>query len=323
MKINVGILGYGYWGKNILRNFLNNEMFEVIVVCDLDKEKTKELKNIKHVVDNIPDFFNIVDSEGISSIAIISPSGTHYGLCKGALSHNCNVFIEKPFTVNSSQSKELCHIAKEKNLKILVDHTFLYTHEVQFIKKYYDSGQMGKMLYIDSIRINLGLFRKDDDVIFDLLPHDLSIIKYILQESLYPVSCRKYKICNNSKVDMAYVEFLSKESSCKINANVSWVSPIKIRRMLFAGTKQMVIYDDLDVGKKIKVIGYNTGRNIEEIMAEYRVGDIFVPQIKESEALQSAVIDFGNSIIKNQEPLSNGLFGHNIIKYMEEIYDLH
>ncbi|GHM99865.1 oxidoreductase [Cytophagales bacterium WSM2-2] len=317
--LNIALVGYGYWGRNLARNFYNYSG------CRLHTIVERDASQLSGVTRNFPDVRLIseastafTDSE-IDAIAIATPPSTHYSLAKEALLAGKHVLVEKPMTTLVSQSLELIDIALKKNLTLMPDHTFLYTGAVQKIKALISSGEIGNINYVDSIRINLGLFQNDVNVLWDLAAHDISICDYLL--SLFPISVQANGISHprNGIENIAYLT-LKYEGDLIAHFNCSWSSPVKIRQMLLGGDKKMILYNDMEPTEKVKI--YDSGYSISpqeksRVLIDYRTGDIFVPKVPLSEALTEMAKDFVNSIETGRLPLSNYKTGLNVVKVLE------
>ena len=319
MKINVGLIGYGYWGPNLLRNFMNTNNCEVVSVCDFSKDR----------LDTIPKGYNlqltsdpneILKNNEIDCVLIATPVFTHYELAYKALNNGKHVFIEKPMTSTSKEALSLIELATEKNLTLMVDHTFLYTGAVNEIKNLISKNQLGKLKYFDSSRINLGLFQPDVNVLWDLAPHDISILLYIIDD--YPVSVNATGIShtNNDIENIAYLTLNFKDDFIA-HFNCSWSSPVKVRNTLISGSKKMVLFNDLEPSEKIRI--YDTSYSHESfedkkrILVDYRTGDVKIPKLNNTEALSEVAKDFINAIINKVEPRSNSTLGLNVVKILE------
>ena len=318
---NIGIIGFGYWGPNIVRNFSNHSECEVRYICDLGKKARDRARASYPNIDVIDDPNIIFSDNDIDIVAIVTPVSTHYPLAKMALKAGKHIFLEKPMVGTLTQADDLIRIAKEKNVVGVVDHTFLFTGAVMKIKEIIDSGEIGDIIYFDSVRVNLGLFQNDVDVIWDLSPHDLSILFHITNIRPFAVTANGVDHLNNGLVDVAYLT-LHYESDMIANFHVNWLSPVKVRRLLIGGTKKMIVYDDMEPSEKIKI--YDKGINVTEpdkihqLLIKYRVGDMLAPNISPTEALRLEVNDFINQINSNSKNSNNNLsHGRNIVEILE------
>ena len=317
--LKTGIIGYGYWGPNLLRNFSANKDCKVLKVADIKQERLELAKrNYPHieVTTNIQDIMN--DKE-IDAISIATPVDLHYEIAKSALEKGKHVWIEKPFTSTSKQAIELIELAEKKNLLIFVDHTFIYTGAVRKIKEIVEKNELGDIIYFDSVRINLGLFQRDVNVIWDLAPHDLSIMDYVLNKKVRAVCANGianyYQYENIAHISVYF------EENCFANFHVNWTSPVKIRKMIIGGNKKMLVFDDLENFEKIKI--YDAGievknqNDIYKMLVDYRTGDMYSPKVNQMEALALGVQEFLESIKENRKPLTSGEEGLKVVKILE------
>jgi len=317
----IGIIGYGYWGKNLVRNFNALESCDLKYVCEQKPELAEQCKKQYPNITVVDDYNTLLNDDSIDSIVIATPVETHYSLAKQALENNKHVLVEKPLTNSYEKAAELQQLATEKGLTLMVDHTFLYTGAVMYLKEKTDSGELGNINYIDSTRINLGLFQSDVNVLWDLAPHDISIITHLLDKD--PTSIQAIGISHtaNNIENIAYLTLKYNEKLI-VHFNCSWVSPVKIRQMLIGGDKKMVVYNDMEITEKIKI--YDSGFEIHsekeknEIIADYRVGDIHVPKVPITEALSLMAADFINAIENKVEPKSNASLGVHVVNILEK-----
>jgi predicted dehydrogenase len=317
--MKVGVIGIGYWGPNLVRNFLAQKSVTKVIACD---QRAERLEFIKAKAPSAYTSNNVSDvlSSDIDAIIIATPVDTHYSLAKKALELGKHIWVEKPFTSTSHQAEELIEIAEKKNLRIFIDHTFIYTGSVRKMKEIVSSGELGKILHFDSVRINLGLFQKDINVIWDLAPHDLSIMNYVLSH-LRPIAVSANGIANyNGKENIAHLS-LYFEENCFAHFHVNWTSPVKIRRMIVGGDKKMLVFDDMENFEKIKVydagVDFNSTASIHEALVQYRIGDMYSPKVMQTEALELGAKEFIDSINENREPLTNGKDGLDVVKILE------
>ena len=318
--MKVGVLGLGYWGPNLVRNFLSNKAITKVVGCDLNDERLRFIKSKFPSIETTNNYKDLIEGD-FDAIAIATPVDTHYKFAKEALNAGKHIWVEKPFTSKVFQAEELIKIAESKNLKIFLDHTFLYTGAVKKIKELVVSGELGDIIYFDSVRINLGLFQHDVNVIWDLAPHDLSIMKYIIpdKEVAGVTACgvsNYYELENLAQVSLHF-----QDKSCFAHFHVNWTSPVKIRKMIIAGNKKMLVYDDMENSEKIKIynssVDVSTAESLHDTLVQYRTGDMCSPKIEQIEALSSAVTEFVNCIINDRQPLTNAYDGLEIVKILE------
>lgn len=317
--MNVGIVGLGYWGPNLVRNFLAQKNVQKVVACDQRTERLEFIKSKSPAVFLSSNYEELLKSD-IDALVVATPVESHYHLAKRALEAGKHIWVEKPFTATSQQAEELLEIADKKNLRIFVDHTFIYTGAVRKMKEIVGKGELGKILHFDSVRINLGLFQKDINVIWDLAPHDLSIMNYVLSH-LKPIAVSANGIANyNGKENIAHIS-LYFEENCFAHFHVNWTSPVKIRRMIVGGDKKMLVFDDMENFEKIKV--YDAGVDIQnaasiyEALVQYRLGDMYSPKVIQTEALELAAKEFLESISQNRNPLTSGKDGLDVVKILE------
>jgi len=317
--IRVGVIGYGYWGPNIVRNLQSLNSAQVVAVCDRIPEAQKRAKHSYPSVEVTSDATGILRSPEVDAVAIITPVWTHFELAKAALENGKHVFVEKPFTSNSDQAEQLIELAQKRDLKIMVDHTFLFTGAVRKIRQLVDQGELGDLYYYDSMRVNLGLFQHDINVIWDLAPHDLSIMDYLIQNEPEAVVATG-ETHLNSHADVAFITVYFPHNTIA-HINVNWLSPVKIRTTLIGGEKKMVVWNDLDADEKVKV--YDKGvcihgrEGVYELLVSYRSGDMWAPKIEQTEALKVELAYFMDCIEKNETPFNDGVAGLRVVKMLE------
>jgi predicted dehydrogenase len=318
--INIAIVGYGYWGPNLVRNFSGVEWCNVKWVADLRPERLQAIAKLYPnvlVTNNLDEIFN--DPE-VDAIVIATPVHTHFPLAIKALNSGKNVLLEKPMTQSVKEAEELIALSKLKGLVLMVDHTFLYTGAVDKIKSLIKNGELGEIEYFDSTRINLGLFQPDVNVLWDLAPHDISILFHLIDERPTSVCATGISHTPNGIENIAYltVNYASKRIA---HFSCSWTSPVKIRKILIGGSKKMVMFDDVEPTEKVKV--YDTGYNItnddekRNLLIDYRTGDIFVPKLSQKEALSGMAKDFINAIKTGEQPLSDYQIGLEVVQILE------
>ncbi len=317
--IKIGVIGYGYWGPNIVRNFQAVDHCKVGYVSDLNqKSLDRAQKSFPSVeVTKFPD--EVLTHTDIDAVAVITPVATHYPLAKKALENGKHIFVEKPFTQTSAQAEELVELAAKKNLKIMVDHTFLFTAAVRKIKELIDGDVIGTLYYYDSVRVNLGLFQSDVNVVWDLAPHDLSIMQYIIPRKPNALVATGEKHVNGSE-DVAYITVYFPENVIA-HFNVNWLSPVKVRTTLIGGEKKMIVWNDLEADEKIKIydkgIKKTNGEGIHDMLINYRMGDIWAPRLEQTEALKLEARYFIDCIKKNDVPFNDGVAGLQVVRMLE------
>lgn len=319
--IRVGVLGYGYWGPNIVRNFHAQEQAEVVLVCDKSLKAGERLKKVYPTIPFTTDENEMLRSAKVDAVCVITPVATHYSLAKRALENGKHVFVEKPFTCSSAQAEELIELADRKNLKIMVDHTFLFTGAVKKIRQLVDEGTLGRLFYYDSLRVNLGLFQHDVSVIWDLAPHDLSIMDHIIREKPEGVVAAAEKHLNEVE-DIAFISVYFPDRVIA-HINVNWLSPVKVRTTLIGGEKKMLVWNDLSSDEKIKVydkgVSLSDGKGVHQLLVSYRSGDMWSPQIEQVEALTEETAYFLQCIMENKKPFNDGVNGLRIVRILEAV----
>jgi predicted dehydrogenase len=324
--INIGVVGYGYWGPNVARNFHSTPGVKLTAVSDISEKRLGMAQAHYPFIKGMKDPLELIRSTDVDAVAIVTPVFSHYKMAKEALLAGKHIFIEKPFTSTSAQAKELIELAAKKGLKIMVDHTFLFTGAVKKIKEVIDSGELGKLLFYDSVRVNLGLFQHDINVIWDLAPHDLSIMDYVIPNKSIAISAHGSVHFGGKFEDIAYVCIAFEGNGFLAHFHVNWLSPVKIRKTLISGDKKMLVWDDIDPDEKIKV--YDRGVDIKssngatkngvyELLVSYRSGDVHIPKLDNIEALKAEAQYFVQCLEKNEEPFNNGQAGLKVVRLLE------
>ena len=317
--VNFGVIGYGYWGPNVVRNLASLEESQVLAIAEISAAARGRAQKAYPGINVTADAAEVIAATDIDAIAVVSPVWTHYELTKAALEHGKHVFVEKPFTSNATQAEELIELAQKKNLKIMVDHTFLFTGAVRKINQLLDEGALGKLYYYDSTRVNLGLFQHDINVLWDLAPHDLSIMDHLLKGRPEAVVATGQGHLNGHE-DVAYMTLYFPENVIA-HINVNWLSPVKVRTTLIGGEKRMLVWNDLEADEKVKV--YDKGVNITsregvyELLVSYRSGDMWAPQLEQVEALRHELSYFVDCISNGHEPFNNGCAGLRVVQMLE------
>ncbi|MGA8764165.1 MAG: Gfo/Idh/MocA family oxidoreductase [Candidatus Sulfotelmatobacter sp.] len=317
--VKFGVVGYGYWGPNVVRNLDRLDDAEVVAVCDRDPAARRKVAKAYPDVLVTQDAAEMMASPEIAAIAVVTPVWTHYELAKAALENGKHIFVEKPFTSNADQAKELIDLAARKNLKIMVDHTFLFTGAVQKIRQLLHDGALGKLYYYDSTRVNLGLFQHDVNVVWDLAPHDLSIIDYLIQKSPEAIVATGQTHLNGHE-DVAFITLYFPDKVIA-HINVNWLSPVKVRTTLIGGEKKMLVWNDLEADEKIKIydkgVKVTSREGLYDLLVHYRSGDMWAPQIEQVEALHKELAYFVDCIVKDETPVNDGEAGLRVVKMLE------
>lgn len=317
--IRIGVIGYGYWGPNIVRNLMQLDGCKVEVVCDKSAKALERVRRAYPDLEVTSDERELISSNRIDLVAVITPVWTHFGLAKSALEHGKHVFVEKPFTSSVAQAEELIDLAERKHLKIMVDHTFLFTGAVRKIRELIQEGTLGNLYYYDSMRINLGLFQHDVNIIWDLAPHDLSIMDFVIGEAPEAIVATGEKHLNGQE-DVAYITIYFPHNIIA-HVNVNWLSPVKVRTTLIGGEKKLLVWNDLEADEKIKVydkgVHVSNGEGLYDVLVSYRTGDMWAPRVERTEALKVELGYFLDCISKNETPINDGLAGLRIVKLLE------
>jgi len=318
-RIHVGVIGYGYWGTNIMRNLWNLPGAHVEALCDINQESLQRARRTYPELQLTKDSAEILGSSNIDAVAIITPVWTHFELAKAALQNGKHVFVEKPLTANSHQAEQLIELADRRGLTLMVDHTFLFTGAVRKIRQLVYRGTLGALYYYDSMRVNLGMFQHDVNVVWDLAPHDLSIMDYLVRYKPEAVSATGQSHVNELE-DVAFITIYFPERMIA-HINVNWLSPVKVRSTLIGGERRMLVWNDLEADEKIKVYdkGVNVGKReqVYELLLSYRSGDIWVPHVAGVEALQSELDYFLDCVADNKKPINDGKAGLRVVKLLE------
>lgn len=318
--IKVGVIGLGYWGPNLVRSFNSTPGLNVSMACDLHRPSLEKIARHHQGIKTTPDFRDITRGKDIDLVAIATPVSSHFELAKDALLNGKHVFVEKPFTSSVGEAQELIEIAEKKNLMIMVDHTFLFTASVRKIKEVIDQGTLGEIKYIDSVRVNLGLFQHDTNVVWDLAPHDFSILDYILKEKPKSIIATAVDHYNRNIENLSYITIFY-EKGIVAHLNLNWLSPVKIRQVLIGGEDKMLVWNDLLADEKIKIydkgIDIVPGQDGRQMQINYRAGDAWVPKLDGTEALRVEANYLVECLEKGITPFNDGHSGLRTIKLLE------
>lgn len=319
--INIGVIGYGYWGPNLVRNFAEIPSTQVIKVSDFKPELLAKAQARYPTIEVTTDCRDIFTDPKIDAVVIATPVSTHFDLALAALQAGKHVLVEKPMTASSEQAKRLIEEAKKRNLVLMVDHTFVYTGAVRKMHELISSNKLGDIYYYDSVRVNLGLFQHDVNVIWDLAVHDLSIMNYLLPSQPYAVSATGISHVPGEPENIAYLTLFF-ESNLIAHIHVNWLAPVKVRRTLIGGSQRMIVYDDLEPSEKVKIYdkGITVNGNSESVyqmLIGYRTGDMWSPQLDMTEALRTEGLHFINCIEQGSRPITDGEAGLRIVRILE------
>src|ERR1700735_4526591 len=316
--IRIGVIGYGYWGPNIVRNFHGQERSRVVAVGDKSSKSLDRVRSTFPGMRTTNDCKDLLTSPDIDAIAVVTPVWTHFELAKTALENGKHVFVEKPFTCTTAQAEELIELADRKKLKIMVDHTFLFTGAVRRIKEFIDNGTLGELYYYDSMRVNLGLFQHDVNVLWDLAPHDLSIMDYLIKEKPEAVVATGERHLNGV-ADIAFMTLYYPNNMIG-HINVNWLSPVKVRTTLIGGEKKMLVWNDLEADEKLKIYDKGvqmSGDGVYQLLVSYRSGDMWAPRVEQVEALKLEAAYFVDCIVNNKKPFNDGAAGLHVVQVLE------
>ncbi len=317
--MKVAIVGLGYWGPNLVRNFLATEGVEGVVCCDVLETRLEKIRRQFQGVEVTTSIDDICRRSDVEAVALATPVSAHYPLGMKVLESGKHLLVEKPLTLTAAHAESLLETADKHHLRLMVDHTFIYTSSVRKIKEYLDRGDIGDILYFDSVRVNLGLLQRDTNVIWDLAPHDVSIMDFLVAQKPVAVSAVGMSHFNGFE-DIAYMT-VTFPNNVIAHFHVNWISPVKVRRILLGGTKLMVMYDDMEPSEKVKM--YDRGvelkgkESVYRALVEYRIGDMYAPHVDQREALSLMTKDFVDSIRLAKPPLCDGRAGLNVVRILE------
>jgi predicted dehydrogenase len=319
--LRIGVVGCGYWGPNLIRNFTQISESEVVACADLQKNRLAHMKSLYPHLQTRRDYHELLAMDDIEAVVIATPPRTHFSIAMDALEAGKHVFVEKPFAMSGDECEKLIDGADKRKLCMMVGHTFVYTAAVNKIKELIESGELGDIYYISTTRVNLGIFQDDINVVWDLAPHDVSILNYILGDMPEEVSAQGQSYIRGSVEDVAFLHFRY-PGEIIAHVHVSWLNPNKLRATTVVGSKKMLVYDDVSSLEKIRI--YDKGVTVQphydtfgEFQLSYRFGDIFIPKLDDSEPLKVACQDFIDSIRKNRKPVSSGEDGLAVVRVIE------
>ncbi|MEA3359899.1 MAG: Gfo/Idh/MocA family oxidoreductase [Thermodesulfobacteriota bacterium] len=318
--IKIGLIGYGYWGPNLARNFDANPDLELAIICDFSPDRLEKAGMLYPQTTLTKNPEDIFKNKNLDAVAVATPVSTHFDLAKNALLSGKHLWIEKPMTENVEQGEEIAELAQKKNKVLFVDHTFVYTGAVAKMKELIGKGDLGDLIYYDSTRANLGLFQQDVDVIWDLAPHDISIMDYLMPAKKLAVSATGSHFYGDTIVPKALLTIYM-ENKLIAHINVSWLSPVKVRDTFICGTSKMIFYNDNDPSEKVKIYDkgvdlYETKEEHYHLKVQYRLGDMYAPKLKDHEALKFGAQHFVNCIKNGEEPITNGAAGIEVVKIL-------
>lgn len=318
--IGLAIVGLGYWGPNLLRNFSETDGVRVVACCDRDAERLTRVQARYPSVRTTTDYGEVLADPTIDAVAIATPVGTHYDLARRALEHGRHVLVEKPLTASVAEAEHLIDLAAKRRLTLMVNHTFIYTGAVRKMKELVTAGALGELYYFDSVRINLGLVQRDVNVLWDLAPHDIAILDHLVDQP--PVSVCANGACHlgTGAENVAYL-CVYFESGLIAHFHNNWLAPVKIRTVIVGGSKKMILYDDMEPSEKVKVYdrGVEVGdpEDVKRLLISYRLGDMSAPRLDGTEALRGVAAEFVRAVSTGDAPATDGVSGLNVVRILE------
>jgi predicted dehydrogenase len=317
--MKIGIIGMGYWGPNLVRNFMTTDGVDGVVCCDALQHRTETISKQFRDAEVVSSCHQLLARSDVDAIVLATPASTHFQLGMKALEAGKNLLVEKPLALRTADAELMVEFAEDQDLRLMVDHTFVYTGSVRKIKHCLMTGEIGEVMYFDSVRINLGVFQRDVNVMWDLATHDISIMDFLIDKSpqaVMAVGASHF----NGKEDIAYVTLFFRDNLIA-HFHVNWVSPVKVRKILIGGTKQMVVYDDVEASDKVRL--YDKGVDVKgsdsapSALVQYRSGDMLAPNIDHTEALQLVTKEFVEAVMMRRRPLTDGWAGLNVVRILE------
>jgi predicted dehydrogenase len=322
--VNIGLIGCGYWGPNLIRNFTKIRECRIEAIADQRPERLEAVLHLNPAMRPTTSAQEVLDSESIDAVVIATPISTHFELAKSCLLRGKHVFIEKPLTRTSEEAKKLIALAEQNRRLLMVDHTFIYSGAVQKVRDIINSGELGEIFYYDSVRLNLGLFQPDVNVLWDLAPHDFSLLSYLIQKKPVHVTASgssPVRWDGWRRESIAYVT-VDLEDNTIAHFHLNWLSPVKLRRTLIGGSRKMIVYDHLDLENQVKIFdkGVDLLHDDEErykVLVQYRTGDLTVPKVNQTEPLEIACKHFIHCIQTGETPLTDGVAGLRVVELLE------
>jgi predicted dehydrogenase len=317
--MKLAVIGLGYWGPNLVRNFLLTDDVDGVICCDIQQRRLEQIRKRFPGVETLSSIDDVLRRSDVEGVALATPVSTHFPLGMKVLEAGKHLLVEKPLTFRSADAETLIESADKRGLTLMVDHTFVYTSAVREIRECLDKGTIGDILYFDSVRVNLGLFQRDTNVLWDLATHDFSIMEYLVRREPVAISAMGLSHFKTHE-DVAYITVLFSDNIIA-HFHVNWISPVKIRRILIGGTKLMVVYDDMEPSEKVKL--YDKGVDVKgtdsvyKALVEYRTGNMFAPHVAQTEALTLMTADFVRSIATGSTPVSDSQLGLKVVRLLE------
>jgi len=318
--IRIGVIGYGYWGPNLVRNFHETDGARVTACCDINTERLGQAKVRYPSLEITARFDDLLSDSTVDAVVIATPVATHYEFARRALEHGKHVLVEKPVAASVAEAESLIEIAAKRGLTLMVNHTFVYTGAVRKMKEIVAGGDLGDLYYFDSVRINLGLVQRDVNVLWDLAPHDLAILGYLVEEKAMGVGATGACHMGNGIENVAYLTVYF-DSGLIAHFHNNWLAPVKIRTMLVGGSRKMILYDDMEASEKVKV--YDRGvevagpEGVHRALISYRLGDMWAPRLDQTEALRLVAAEFLDCVKSGRRPVTDGSAGLDVVRILE------
>ncbi len=322
--LKVGLIGYGYWGPNLARNLSEADGVELAMIADARPERRQAAERRHPGVSVCADAAHLIESREIDAVVIATPLATHHALATEAMTRGKHVLVEKPLAASRRDAEALASLAEKHGVCLMVDHTFVYTGAVRKIRSLIDAGDLGELLYLDSVRVNLGLFQQDSNVIWDLAVHDLSVMDYLIDAKPVAVSADGTTVSGYDHENIAYIT-VHFDTGFLAHFHVNWLAPVKIRHMLIGGSQRMLVFNDMEPSEKVLVYDKGIDLNLNEqddqarrqILVSYRTGDMYAPKLDRAEALAGVICEFSAAIAQKRKPLTDAASGIRVVSLLE------
>jgi predicted dehydrogenase len=322
--LKVGLIGYGYWGPNLARNLSDADGIELTAIADARPERRQAAERRHRGVKTCADGGGLIDSRDVDAVVVATPLATHHALASAAINAGKHVLVEKPLAGSRAEAESLAVLAEKRGVCLMVDHTFVFTGSVRKIRELIDAGDLGQLSYLDSVRVNLGLFQRDSNVMWDLAAHDLSVMDYLIDAKPVAVSADGNTVGGYQHENIAYIT-VHFDNGFLAHFHVNWLAPLKMRRMLIGGSQRMLVFDDMEPSEKVRVYDKGIDLNVDvaddqerrRILVSYRTGDMHAPRLDRTEALSSVVSEFADAIAKKRAPRTDGASGVRVVSLLE------
>ena len=322
--LKVGLIGYGYWGPNLARNLAEADDIQLTTIADARPERRLAAERRHPGVTTCADDKSLIDSRDVDAVVVATPLATHHALAAAAMNAGKHVLVEKPLAASRKDAESLASLAEKRGVCLMVDHTFVYTGAVRKIRSLIDAGDLGQLLYLDSVRVNLGLFQQDSNVIWDLAVHDLSLMDHLIDAKPVAVSADGTSVGGYHHENIAYIT-VHFDNGFLAHFHVNWLAPVKIRHMLIGGSQRMLVFNDMEPSEKVLVYDKGVDLNVaaqddqarRQILVSYRTGDMFAPKLDRTEALTGVVTEFAEAIAEKRKPLTDAASGIHVVSLLE------